>query len=62
MGFGGEYDIPDVPHAMRLTNPGAFPHGNHGSSPDTFGTSNASHGCGGLRENKGAGSATAPGR
>lgn len=29
MNLGGEYDIPDVPHAMRLTNSGTFMHGNH---------------------------------
>ncbi len=28
VGFGGEYDIPDVPHAMRLTESGTFVHGN----------------------------------
>ncbi|MDX6764750.1 Ig-like domain-containing protein, partial [Streptomyces sp. F8] len=27
VGFGGEYDIPDVPHAMRLTHSGTFLHG-----------------------------------
>ena len=29
VGFGGEYDIPDVPHAMRLTSSGTFIHGNY---------------------------------
>ena len=29
VGFGGEYDIPDVPHAMRLTTSGTFLHGNY---------------------------------
>jgi len=31
VGFGGEYDIPDVPHAMRLTTSGTFVHGNYWS-------------------------------
>ncbi|CAM5637948.1 hypothetical protein SVIOM342S_07785 [Streptomyces violaceorubidus] len=29
VGFGGEYDIPDVPHAIRLTSSGTFLHGNY---------------------------------
>ncbi|MFC4030805.1 Ig-like domain-containing protein [Streptomyces polygonati] len=50
VGFGGEYDIPDVPHAMRLTDSGTFVHGNYWSPPDVFGTDNVSHGCIGLRD------------
>ncbi|MFE9927523.1 Ig-like domain-containing protein [Streptomyces sp. NPDC005533] len=61
VGFGGEYDIPDVPHAMRLTASGTFLHGNYWSSPDTFGTTNVSHGCVGLRDDKGGGSDTPAG-
>lgn len=61
VGFGGEYDIPDVPHAMRLTNTGTFLHGNYWLSPDTFGSSNMSHGCVGLRDDKGGGSDTPAG-
>ncbi|MER5726995.1 Ig-like domain-containing protein [Streptomyces sp. NPDC002138] len=61
VGFGGEYDIPDVPHAMRLTASGTFLHGNYWASPDTFGSSNTSHGCIGLRDNKGGGSDTPAG-
>ncbi|MEU8460012.1 Ig-like domain-containing protein [Streptomyces sp. NPDC029003] len=61
VGFGGEYDIPDVPHAMRLTNSGTFLHGNYWASPDTFGHTNASHGCVGLRDDKGGGSDTPAG-
>ncbi|MGW7441200.1 Ig-like domain-containing protein [Streptomyces sp. NPDC054849] len=61
VGFGGEYDIPDVPHAMRLTSSGTFLHGNYWSSPDTFGTTNLSHGCVGLRDDKGGGSDTPAG-
>ncbi|MFF6957682.1 MULTISPECIES: Ig-like domain-containing protein [unclassified Streptomyces] len=59
VGFGGEYDIPDVPHAMRLTNSGTFVHGNYWSPAGVFGTTNVSHGCIGLRDVKG-GSATSP--
>ncbi|MEU2396204.1 Ig-like domain-containing protein [Streptomyces sp. NPDC007369] len=61
VGFGGEYDIPDVPHAMRLTTSGTFLHGNYWASPDTFGTTNVSHGCIGLRDDKGGGSDTPAG-
>ncbi len=49
----GEYDIPDVPHAMRLTTSGTFLHGNYWASTDTFGKANVSHGCVGLRDVKG---------
>jgi lipoprotein-anchoring transpeptidase ErfK/SrfK len=53
VGFGGEYDIEDVPHAMRLTDSGTFLHGNYWASKRTFGKSNVSHGCIGLRDRKG---------
>ncbi|MEU4348605.1 Ig-like domain-containing protein [Streptomyces sp. NPDC023838] len=53
VGFGGEYDIPDVPHAIRLTASGTFLHGNYWTSSGTFGSSNTSHGCVGLRDVKG---------
>jgi hypothetical protein len=33
VGFGGEYDIPDVPHAMRLTGSGTFVHGSYWAVP-----------------------------
>lgn len=59
VGFGGEYDIPDVPHAMRLTTSGTFVHGNYWSPSEVFGTTNVSHGCIGLRDVKG-GSSTTP--
>ncbi|MFF4831670.1 Ig-like domain-containing protein [Streptomyces sp. NPDC001315] len=52
VGFGGEYDIPDVPHAIRLTDSGTFLHGNYWA-PDAPGNSNVSHGCVGLRDVKG---------
>lgn len=61
VGFGGEYDIPDVPHAIRLTRSGTFLHGNYWASPDTFGSTNVSHGCIGLRDDKGGGSDTPAG-
>ncbi|MEU3829499.1 Ig-like domain-containing protein [Streptomyces sp. NPDC029080] len=49
VGYGGEYDIKDVPHAIRLTTSGTFIHGNYWGG-DVFGNSNASHGCVGLRD------------
>ncbi|MFB9467324.1 L,D-transpeptidase [Streptomyces cinereospinus] len=61
VGFGGEYDIPDVPHAMRLTESGTFLHGNYWASPDAFGETNVSHGCVGLRDEKGGSSQTPAG-
>ncbi|MFC5169078.1 L,D-transpeptidase [Streptomyces mutomycini] len=61
VGFGGEYDIKDVPHAIRLTKSGTFLHGNYWESPDVFGTENTSHGCIGLRDVKGGSSGTPAG-
>nr|WP_234389931.1 Ig-like domain-containing protein [Streptomyces sp. MMG1533] len=52
VGYGGEYDIKDVPHAIRLTNSGTFIHGNYWGG-GAFGNYNASHGCVGLRDVKG---------
>ncbi|MFH9827326.1 MULTISPECIES: L,D-transpeptidase [Streptomyces] len=56
VGLGGEYDIPDVPHAMRLTQSGTFIHGNYwynkGNPP--FGREGTSHGCVGLADARGA--------
>ncbi|MFE0508518.1 Ig-like domain-containing protein [Streptomyces sp. NPDC058964] len=60
VGFGGEYDIPDVPHAMKLTDSGTFLHGNYWA-PDAPGNVNVSHGCVGLRDVKGGGSDTPAG-
>ncbi|GAA0657885.1 Ig-like domain-containing protein [Streptomyces thermocarboxydovorans] len=60
VGFGGEYDIPDVPHAIRLTDSGTFLHGNYWADTDVFGEENVSHGCIGLRDDKG-GNPEAPG-
>ncbi|MYT91151.1 L,D-transpeptidase family protein [Streptomyces sp. SID8359] len=56
----GEYDIKDVPHAIRLTTSGTFLHGNYWADESVFGKENVSHGCIGLRDAKG-GSATTPG-
>ncbi|MEU9986009.1 Ig-like domain-containing protein [Streptomyces sp. NPDC048045] len=60
VGFGGEYDISDVPHAMRLTTSGTFIHGNYwynkGNPP--FGREGTSHGCVGLADVQGAQGAT----
>ncbi|MEV8590661.1 Ig-like domain-containing protein [Streptomyces sp. NPDC051180] len=56
VGFGGEYDIKDVPHAMRLTDSGTFLHGNYWAPASTFGSANVSHGCVGLRDDKGGSS------
>lgn len=53
VGYEGEYDIDDVPHAMRLTDSGTFIHGNYWAG-GAFGNYNASHGCVGLRDVKGA--------
>ncbi|MFI9719420.1 Ig-like domain-containing protein [Streptomyces sp. NPDC052396] len=55
VGFGGEYDIGDVPHALRLTGSGTFLHGNYWAKPGVFGTQNTSHGCIGLRDAQGGG-------
>ncbi|MFG2268013.1 Ig-like domain-containing protein [Streptomyces sp. NPDC048720] len=52
VGYGGEYDIKDVPHAIRLTNSGTFVHGNYWGG-GAFGNYNASHGCVGLRDVRG---------
>ncbi|MEO3976608.1 Ig-like domain-containing protein [Streptomyces sp. CAU 1734] len=54
VGFGGEYDIKDVPHAMRLSASGTFVHGNYWVPPSTFGAANAGHGGVGLRDVRGA--------
>ncbi|MER5435267.1 Ig-like domain-containing protein [Streptomyces sp. NPDC002588] len=57
----GEYDIPDVPHAMRLTDSGTFLHGNYWAEAEAFGKVNLSHGCVGLRDVKGGASDTPAG-
>lgn len=60
VGFGGEYDIADVPHAMRLSTSGTFIHGNYWSGEGTFGSENASHGCVGLFDQRGGGDPSTP--
>lgn len=55
VGFGGEYNVPDVPHAIRLTSSGTFLHGNYWTS-DAFGNRNISHGCIGLADARGGSS------
>ncbi|MBD3934105.1 L,D-transpeptidase family protein [Streptomyces chumphonensis] len=55
VGFGGEYDIKDVPHAMRLSTSGTFVHGNYWAGRSTFGARNVSHGCVGLFDQRGGG-------
>ncbi|GAA0335450.1 Ig-like domain-containing protein [Streptomyces turgidiscabies] len=55
VGFAGQYDIPDVPHAMRLSTSGTFIHGNYWGDDSVFGRSNISHGCVGLNDTKGGG-------
>ncbi|MFF7556447.1 Ig-like domain-containing protein [Streptomyces olivaceus] len=59
VGYGGEYDIKDVPHAMRLSTSGTFIHGNYWGG-DAFGNRNSSHGCIGLRDVRGGGDGTTP--
>lgn len=60
VGYGGEYDIKDVPDAMRLTTSGTFIHGNYWGG-GAFGNYNASHGCIGLRDTRGGWDRKAPG-
>ncbi|UQS30927.1 L,D-transpeptidase family protein [Streptomyces fradiae] len=57
----GEYDIKDVPHAMRLSTSGTFIHGNYWGADSVFGNANTSHGCVGLNDVKGAGDPKQPG-
>jgi hypothetical protein len=57
----GEYDIKDVPHAMRLSTSGTFIHGNYWGADSIFGTANTSHGCVGLNDVKGANDPNQPG-
>ncbi|MFF8956511.1 Ig-like domain-containing protein [Streptomyces sp. NPDC014894] len=56
----GEYDIKDVPHAMRLSTSGTFIHGNYWGK-GIFGKANTSHGCVGLEDVQGAGDANKAG-
>lgn len=56
----GEYDIKDVPHAMRLSTSGTFIHGNYWGR-GIFGNANTSHGCVGLADAQGANDPNKPG-
>ncbi|WP_445279190.1 L,D-transpeptidase [Streptomyces sp. DSM 118148] len=56
----GEYDIKDVPHAIRLTSSGTFLHGNYWGAKSIFGSVNTSHGCVGLSDTKGANDPSTP--
>ncbi|WP_328536578.1 L,D-transpeptidase [Streptomyces sp. NBC_00344] len=60
VGFGGEYDIKDVPHAMRLSDSGTFVHGNYWAANSIFGAANTSHGCVGLHDVRGGWSKKTP--
>ncbi|MER7751354.1 Ig-like domain-containing protein [Kitasatospora sp. NPDC097643] len=60
VGLGGEYDIQDVPHAMRLTTSGTFVHGNYWADP--FGKTNASHGCVSMADEKGGSDSSVAGK
>ncbi|WP_406210370.1 Ig-like domain-containing protein [Kitasatospora sp. NBC_01560] len=53
VGLGDEYDIPVVPHAMRLTTSGTYLHGNYWYKGDPFGKENTSHGCVSLKDVEG---------
>ncbi|MBV6701659.1 L,D-transpeptidase family protein [Kitasatospora aureofaciens] len=53
VGLGNEYNIPDVPHAMRLTRSGTYLHGNYWYKGDPFGKANTSHGCVALKDVEG---------
>ncbi|MGP3690513.1 Ig-like domain-containing protein [Streptomyces sp. IBSNAI002] len=55
-----QYEIPDVPHAMRLTDSGTFVHGNYWADPQVFGKQNTSHGCIGLRDVQGGADPNTP--
>ncbi|MFE1444220.1 Ig-like domain-containing protein [Streptomyces sp. NPDC058739] len=56
VGFAGQYDIADVPHAMQLTGSGTFIHGNYwyDQANPPFGRAGTSHGCVGLQDAQGA--------
>ncbi|MER5864219.1 Ig-like domain-containing protein [Kitasatospora sp. NPDC002040] len=57
---GSEYDISDVPHAMRLTASGTYVHGNYWGN--AFGKYNASHGCVSMQDTKGGDDASVAGK
>ncbi|MFJ4187791.1 Ig-like domain-containing protein [Kitasatospora sp. NPDC089509] len=61
VGLGGEYDIPDVPHAMRLTTSGTFVHGNYWYKGMPFGNLNGSHGCISMQDVQGGSDSSSAG-
>ncbi|MER7848610.1 Ig-like domain-containing protein [Kitasatospora sp. NPDC096077] len=61
VGLGGEYDIPDVPHAMRLTTSGTFVHGNYWYKGMPFGNVNGSHGCISMQDVQGGSDSSSAG-
>ncbi|MER7582357.1 Ig-like domain-containing protein [Kitasatospora sp. NPDC097691] len=61
VGLGNEYDIPAVPHAMRLTRSGTYLHGNYWYKGDPFGKANTSHGCVALKDVEGGSDTSAAG-
>ncbi|MEZ0065891.1 lipoprotein-anchoring transpeptidase ErfK/SrfK [Streptacidiphilus sp. MAP12-20] len=60
VGLGSEYDIPAVPHAMRLTDSGTFVHGVYWRPASVFGRVNTSHGCIGMYDAPGGRSGSTP--
>ncbi|PBC77715.1 lipoprotein-anchoring transpeptidase ErfK/SrfK [Streptomyces sp. TLI_235] len=58
---GDEYDLDDVPHAMRLTDTGTYVHGNSWAL-GAMGRSNASHGCIGIADTRYGSDGTDAGR
>ncbi|MEV7178685.1 Ig-like domain-containing protein [Kitasatospora sp. NPDC093679] len=58
---GDEYDLDDVPHAMRLTDTGTYVHGNSWAI-GSMGRSNASHGCIGIADTRYGSDGTDAGR
>lgn len=60
VGLGTAYNIPDVPHGMRLSTSGTYAHGNYWNHSDPFGNSNTSHGCVSLEDVKGGGDPSMP--
>ncbi|MFI9361233.1 Ig-like domain-containing protein [Kitasatospora sp. NPDC053057] len=62
VGLGGEYDIQDVPHAMRLTTSGTFVHGNYWAKNNPFGNLNGSHGCISMSDAQGGSDSSVAGK
>jgi hypothetical protein len=60
VGLGNAYNIPDVPHAQRLTPSGTFIHGNYWRPLSVFGSEDTSHGCVGLHDVQGGGDPSTP--